>query len=216
MSAVLIDRASRGIGYETVRLALKGGHSVRAMARSAIRLRDPKLEKLEGDALDRHTIERALAGVHAVIQTIGVSPTPELIFYGTRLFCDATRILVDAMEADAVKRLICVTGFGAGNSRGHGGLLYDAAVSLFLGRIYADKDAQEWIIRRSRLDWTIVRPTILTDGPRTGAYRVLVDARDWRSGFVSRADVADFLVKQIDDASLVHKTPVLTDRPPRA
>jgi putative NADH-flavin reductase len=210
MSAILIVGASRGIGYETVRLALKGGHSVRAMARSTIRLRDPKLEKLEGDALDRHTIERALAGVHAVVQTIGVSPTPELIFNGTRLFSDATRILVDVMEASAVKRLICVTGLGAGNSRGHGGLLYDAALSLFLGRIYADKDAQEWIIRRSRLDWTIVRPTILTDGPRTGAYRVLVDALDWRSGFVSRADVADFLVKQIDNASLVHKTPVLT------
>jgi putative NADH-flavin reductase len=212
MSTVLIVGASRGIGFETVRLALKAGHSVRAMARSAnaIRLRDPKLEKLDGDALDRHTIERALAGVDAVIQTLGVSPTPELIFSGTRLFSVATRILVDAMEARTVKRLICVTGLGAGDSRGCGGLLYDAALYLILGRIYSDKDAQEWIILRSRLKWTIVRPTVLTTGPRTGAYRVLVDAHDWRSGFISRADVADFLVKQIDDSSLIHKTPVLT------
>ena len=114
------------------------------------------------------------------------------------------------MEASAVKRLVCVTGFGAGDSRGRGGPLYNAGVCLILGRIYADKDAQEWIIRRSRLDWTIVRPTILTDGRRTGAYRVLVDASDWRSGFISRADVADFLVKQIDNEGLIHKTPVLT------
>ena len=112
-----------------------------------------------------------------------------------------------------VKRLICVTGLGAGDSRGHGGLLYDATLWLFLGRIYADKDAQEWIIRQSRLDWTIVRPTVLTTGPRTGAYRVLVDARDWRSGFISRADVADFLVRQINDASLVRKSPVLSGGP---
>ena len=103
------------------------------------------------------------------------TPTPELIFSGTRLFSVATRILVDAMEATAIKRLICVTGLGAGDSRGHGGLLYNAALSLFLGRIYADKDAQEWIIRRSSLDWTIARPTVPTTGQRTGAYRVLVD-----------------------------------------
>jgi putative NADH-flavin reductase len=119
-------------------------------------------------------------------------------------------VLVDAMENSPVKRLICVTGFGAGDSRGHGGLLYSAALCLFLGRVYTDKDVQERIIRRSRLDWTIVRPTILTNGPRTRSYRVLVDPRDSTSGFISRADVADFLVKQIDDTSLLRQTPALT------
>jgi nucleoside-diphosphate-sugar epimerase len=144
MSTVLIVGASRGIGLETVRLALKADHSVRALARSAtsIRLHDSRLEKLDSDALDRGMMERALEGVHAVIQTLGVSPAPERIFSGTRLFSEATRILVDAMEAKGVKRLISVTGLGAGDSRGHGGLLYDAALWLFLGRVYADKDAQ--------------------------------------------------------------------------
>ena len=212
MSTVLIIGASRGIGLATVNAALKAGHSVRALSRSAsaIRFHDPNLEKLDGDALDRDTIERALAGVDAVIQTLGVSPAPELIFTGTRLFSAATRVLVNAMEASAVRRLICVTGFGAGDSRGRGGILYNTAFCLFLGRVYADKDVQESIIRRSRLDWTIVRPTILTNGPRTGAYRVLVDPRDWTSGFISRADVADFLVKQIHDVSLLRQTPALT------
>jgi hypothetical protein len=56
----------------------------------------------------------------------------------------------------------------------------------------------------------IVRPVILTNGPKTNAYRALVDARDWACGLISRADVADFLVKQIEDDAFLHKTPVLT------
>ena len=66
------------------------------------------------------------------------------------------------------------------------------------------------MIRRSKLDWVIARPGILTNGPRTGSYRVLVDPKDWRCGFISRADVADFLVKQIDENAFLGKTPVLT------
>jgi uncharacterized protein YbjT (DUF2867 family) len=215
MGTVLIIGASRGIGLETVKLALKAGHSVRALSRSAtaIRLHDRRLEKLDGNALDPDTIERALIGVDAVIQTLGVPSAPKQILSGTRLFSAATRVLVDSMEASAVKRLICVTGLGAGDSQGHGGPVYNAALCIFLGRVYADKYVQERIIRRSGLDWTIVRPTILTNGPRTRKYRVLVNPRDWTSGFISRADVADFIVRQIDDANLLHKTPVLTGSP---
>ena len=106
--------------------------------------------------------------------------------------------------------MICVTGFGAGDSHGTGGLLYNVAVHLLLGRIYDDKDVQERIVRRSKLDWVIVRPVILTSGPKTKAYRALVNPRDWTCGFISRANVADFLVKQIDNNSFLHKTPVLT------
>jgi putative NADH-flavin reductase len=212
MATVLIIGASKGIGLATVSAALKTGYSVRALSRSAsaIRLYDPRLEKLNGDALDPDTIERALVGVDTVIQTLGVTPAPELILRGTRLFSDATRVLVRGMETSGVRRLICVTGLGAGESRGRGGILYNTALCLFLGRIYADKDMQESIIRKSRLDWTIVRPTILTNGPRTGAYRVLVDPNDWTSGFISRADVADFLIRQVDDNSLFRQTPALT------
>ena len=56
----------------------------------------------------------------------------------------------------------------------------------------------------------IVRPVILTNGPKTNDYRALVDSRRWTWGFISRADVADFLVKQIDDDAFLRKTPVLT------
>jgi putative NADH-flavin reductase len=211
MATVLIIGASRGIGLEAVKAALAAGHSVRALARSArrIRLDHPKLEKMAGDALGLATVKRALTGADVVIQSLGVAAGPEMIFEPTRLFSKATRVLVTAMEEAQVKRLICVTGFGAGDSRGRGGFLYNTAFHLLLGRVYDDKDVQERIIRRSKLDWVIVRPVILTDGPKTSAYRALVNPRDWTCGFISRADVADFLIKQIDGDAFLHKTPVL-------
>jgi putative NADH-flavin reductase len=212
VARVLIIGASRGIGLETVKAALETGHSVRALARSGRRISidHSKLTKMAGDALEMATVKRALSGVDVVIQSLGVSAGPEIIFEPTRLFSKATRVLVTAMEEAHVSRLICVTGFGAGDSRGRGGFLYNVAFHLLLARIYDDKDVQELIIRRSKLDWVIVRPVILTDGPKTTAYRALVDPRDWTCGFISRADVADFLVKQIDDDAFLHKAPVLT------
>jgi uncharacterized protein YbjT (DUF2867 family) len=148
--------------------------------------------------------------VNAVIQTLGVDISPRAIFERTTLFSRSTRILVDAMKATGVKRLIAVTGLGAGDSRGHGGLLYDALVfPLLLKRVYEDKDVQEWIIKSSGLDWTIVRPGILNNGPATGRYRALINPEEWRFGVISRADVADFLVRQVDDRALIGKTPLL-------
>jgi putative NADH-flavin reductase len=211
MATVLVIGASKGIGLETVKCALKAGHRVRAMARSAVRIpvRTANLETVTGDALDANAVTRALAGVDVVIQTLGVTAGPEFLFKPVRLFSDATRVLVAAMEETGVRRLICVTGLGAGDSRDRGGFLYNTAFHLFLGRVYDDKDVQERIIRASTLDWTIARPGILTRGPMTGVYRVLDDPDDWRCGFISRVDVADFLVKQIDDNQSLGKTPVL-------
>ena len=187
MSTVLIIGASRGIGLQTLRRAVKSGYKVRALARSAgnIPVSHPNLEKVTGDALDRGDVKKALASVDAVIQTLGIAASPEMIFKPVRLFSKATRVLVDAMEDIGVKRLICVTGFGAGDSRNKGGFLYNTAFHLFLGRVYDDKDTQEHINRKSKLKWLIARPVILTNGPRTGSYRILANPGDWRCGFIS-------------------------------
>jgi putative NADH-flavin reductase len=212
MAKLLVIGASRGIGLETVKAALRAGHSVRALARSAagIPIQDVGLENVPGDALDSDTIRNALQGVDVVIQTLGVDFSPRAIFEGTTLFSQSTRILVDTMKAAGVRRLITVTGLGAGDSRGHGGLIYDAVVfPLLLKRVYDDKDVQEWIVRSSGLDWTIVRPGLLTNGPATGRYRVLIASKDWQFGAISRADVTDFLVRQIDDRALIGATPLL-------
>lgn len=125
------------------------------------------------------------------------------------LFSDATRVLIDAMDAQGVKRLICVTGFGAGDSRESISLLQRLPFQALFGRAYADKSQQERLIRQSALDWTIVRPGVLTNGPRTGRFNILAEASQWRNGMISRTDVADFLVRQIVDRTYFYKTPVL-------
>jgi putative NADH-flavin reductase len=210
MAHVLIIGASKGIGLETTRLALEGGHKVRALARSAAvkGLSDRNLEKIQGDALDRREIEAALDGMDAVIQTLGVSSLGDLL-RPVHLFSDATHVLLSAMAAKAVKRLICVTGFGAGDSRSSISCLQRLPFQVVFGRAYADKSEQERLIKDSSLEWTIVRPGVLTNGKRTRRYKILLEASEWRNGIISRSDVADFLVRQIDDQACIRRTPVL-------
>jgi putative NADH-flavin reductase len=212
MTRVLVMGASRGIGLEAVKTLLKRGADVRAFARSArrITIEDPRLEKVDGDALDPAAVESALAGVDAVVQSLGVSFGPDTILKGTTLFSKATRVLVDAMRKAGIKRLIVVTGAGAGDSRGHGGFLFDRIIfPLVLKRVYDDKDVEEQIVKASGLEWTIARPGTLRDGAATGTYQVLTDPETWRGGFISRADVADFLATEALQPAYVGKTPVL-------
>jgi uncharacterized protein YbjT (DUF2867 family) len=80
---------------------------------------------------------------------------------------------------------------------------------LVFGRAYEDKSRQERLIEESLLDWTIARPGVLTNGPRTGRYKILTEPSQWRNGIISRSDVADFLIRKIDDQTYFHKAPVL-------
>jgi putative NADH-flavin reductase len=209
---LLVIGASRGIGLQVVKQALTRGHEVRAFARSAasIELSNPKLEKRAGSALKPSDVSSALPGVDAVILTLGVRAGPGAVVGPVDLFSRSTRVVVDAMKKAGVRRLLCVTGFGAGDSRAKLGPLQAMFFQLLLGRVYDDKDVQETVVKGSGLDWIIVRPVILTSGPKTGRYKALCDPKEWRSGTVSRADVADFLVKQAQNPTCLGKTPALT------
>jgi uncharacterized protein YbjT (DUF2867 family) len=216
---ILVIGASRGIGLEAVRQALALGHDVRALARSADRIgiEDPRLEPVPADATDAAAVGEALRGVDAVIQAVGGPGGLGPSFRPVSLFSGTTRVLLVEMrraneganDGAGVRRLVAVTGFGAGDSRGRFSLPERAVHRLLLGPAYDDKDRQEVLIRGSGLDWLIVRPTILTNGPRTGRYRVLVEPGSWRNGLISRADVADFLVREAAEPTLSHATPVL-------
>jgi putative NADH-flavin reductase len=211
MAKVLIIGASRGIGLKTLETSLSLGHHVRAFARTIDQtaITHPKLEKFKGDALLEKDLKRGLRGVDTVIQCLGLPLRPELILKPVSLFSDATRLLLSSMEHSSAMKLIAVTGFGAGDSKTSISCFQKIPFRLVFGRAYDDKSVQEDLIRKSNLDWIIARPVVLTNGPRTGRYRVLSEPKDWRNGLISRADVADFLAQQIDSDDYLGKAPVL-------
>ncbi len=189
--------------------ALEAGYEVRAFSRSAekIALEHEHLEKRSGNALSPEDIMSALDGVDVVILTLGVSIAD--MFRQVSLFSEATQILLQARNKVPFDRLIAVSGFGAGESRTRISLFQQLPFQLIFSRAYDDKSRQEELIKESSTNWTIARPGILTNGPRSGKYTVLIHPHQWHNGMISRADVADFLIRSIDDHSMYGKAPVL-------
>ena len=210
---VLVYGATGNIGRRTVDKAISAGHEVTAFARSPDSLEvKENLYKAQGDVMDADSVAAAMANQEAVLATFGAPPNWQNITSVPNLCAVGTRHIIDAMKQHGVKRLICMTGIGAGDSKGHGRFVFDRLIlPIMLGRIYVDKNRQEQEVMQSDLDWTIVRPTELTDDPEKGNYRVLTDLEGKKAQTISRADVADFLVKQIESDRYLHQTPLITN-----
>lgn len=204
---VLIVGASGGTGRELVVQALEQGHRVTAFVRSPdrLRFRHERLVLARGDVLDYASVERAVGGHDAVLSALG----HKRWFYPNRILSEGTRHLVRAMEQQGVRRLVCETALGVGDSRGRAGLYYTLFVApLILPFYFRDKERQESIIRASSLDWTIVRPGMLTNGPRRGVYRHGPHVGHWLvSCRISRADVAEFMLRQLADDRYLRSSP---------
>ncbi len=113
------------------------------------------------------------------------------------------------MEEAGIRRLIAITSLGVGDSKDQVPFIFKILMSTVLRKAIQDKEEQEKIIRATDLDWTIVRPGGLTDGPQTGTYRIGVD-QSISAGQVSRADVAAFVLKQLDDSTYLRMTPAIS------
>jgi hypothetical protein len=106
--------------------------------------------------------------------------------------------------------LVCITGLGAGDSRGHGGFLFDRLIMpLLLRNVYVDKDRQEAIIIGSKLDWTLVRPAVLTNQPATGKVWAQVDLAEVHGGTITRGDVARFVVAGLSRGDWKKQAPLI-------
>ncbi len=206
---VLLIGASRGIGAQLLQQALVAGHEVTVLARNpdTISCTHPQLTVIQGDILEPQIVKSAIQGQEAVCVTIGIPIT----FSPVTVFSRGIIHVIKAMQEHQVRHLICVTGIGAGDSKGHGGFLYDKIFKpLLLKTIYEDKDRQEDYIQESGLEWVIVRPAGLSNGPRTGEYRTLTNLDGVYAKRISREDVADFIINELAERKFVGQTPLIT------
>jgi putative NADH-flavin reductase len=213
MSRIVVMGGSRGIGLETVKALLRDGHKVVAFSRGAekLKLNDPKLLKISGDATNDGDVRTAVEQADIVVQTLGVPLNLNLITGPINLFSSATKTLIPIMESKGIPRLIAVTGFGAGDSEGAINCFQKIPFNFIFGHAYRDKSEQESVIKKSSLDWTIVRPGVLTNGPLKTEYSIHKHQKEWRNGIITRAAVADYISRIIVDPNTYGTDPVLTN-----
>ncbi len=192
---VVVLGAAGGIGRHVVTQALEAGHSVTALLRDPgkLTLRHERLAIVRGDVLDGETVRSAIVGHDAVVSAMGVRDRAP-----TTLYSEGARNTLTAMTAEGIRRYIAISASGFHRDANDPFLLRylgKPIISQLLKEHYADLIRMESIVASSDRDWTIVVPPRLTDGPRTGRYREALDVNVRNGLSISRADVADYIVK---------------------
>lgn len=192
------------VGREIVAQALGQGHTVTAFARtpSKLEIERPNLRIVQGDVLDPEAVTEAVHGQDAVLVTLGGG-------FSKTLRSEGTQNVVRAMQATGIRRLICQTTLGAGDSWGNLNFWWKRIMfGLLIRGAFDDHNRQEDIVRTSGLDWTLVRPAAFTDGEHTGRYRHGFGPTDRTTTLeISRKDVADFMLRQLASNEYLHEAP---------
>ena len=206
---VLVIASTRRIRRQLFEQAQAEGHEVTALEKKPRRswFRRPRHRVVQGDVLDERSLAPAVAGQDAVLCWLTQPATRKATTY----LWEGTANLVRMMEKQGVRRLICISACGAGDSRGHCGFFYDKIIQpLFLKRVFEDRDRQEELIRGTRLDWVIVRPARLTKGQARGEYMVLTDLRNFKARRIAVVDAIQFALKQLSSNFYLFQAPLVT------
>lgn len=211
MKPIGVLGASGGIGRRIVELLLARGTPVRAQTRDATRLAHlPSAAEIQAfEPVDGARMRSFVRGCEAIVHALGVDRLGP-----TDLFSRSSAVLIEAMRAECVERLVAITGVGAGETRGHGGFFYDRIVfALFTRHRYADKDAQEALIARSSLRWTIVRPAAFRERRFAMPLEIHTDvSASLALTGITRDEVARFVVDELDHARYVGQRPFIGHR----
>ena len=206
---LLVVGATGGTGKQAVEQSLQRGHFVTAFVRDPAKLtiQHPNLTVLTGDVLKPETLLPAVRRQDAVICSLGNGLGKD-----DHTVSDGTKNLIEAMRLANVSRLLVVSSFGVGDSYAEASLSSKLIVKTLLKNPIADKEIQEQAVRESGLDWLIVRPTRLTDDVATGKYKAQehLQFSAFAMPRIPRADVADFLLDQLDSDAYLHQSVTIT------
>ncbi len=197
-------------GVHLLAQALDAGHRVQALVRdpSKVARTDERLTLVQGDVRDATAVARAIEGSDAVLSALGPTRNAPDLAVSTGM-----AHVISAMQAHGVRRLVVVAGAGVGSEGDRPGM-FDRAIGLALRlaakHVLADMQRTVELVRASDRDWTVVRVPMLTDGPATGAVRIGMVGRG-TGPRLARADLATFLLAQVDDRSHVRASPVVSN-----
>ena len=207
---VIVFGATGSIGHQIVAQALEQGHEVTAFCRKPEALdafKSANLRIFKGDVFDPKAVQLAVKGQEVVCIALGSGNKRT----GT-VRSQGTKHIIEAMKKHGVSRLICQSTLGTGESQGNLNFFWKYIMfGWFLKQVFLDHELQESYVMKSDLDWTIVRPGAFTDGPKTGNYQhgFAPNLRKLKLK-ISRADVADFILKQLNTKAYLHQTPGLS------
>lgn len=199
---IVVFGATGGTGREVVKQALAQGHNVTAFVRDSKRLRmeDERLRVVVGDALQPEPVAQAVRGQDAVVVALGSRNRSERSVRSA-----GTANVIQAMEEAGVARLVVVSAGGVGDSYDQAPLVLKLVIKTLLRNTYADHEEQERHVRESSLEWVIVRPARLVEGPASGEYHVAAAESRPPGGQVTTADLAAFLLQQLSDDHYLHQ-----------
>ncbi|MHB1341814.1 MAG: NAD(P)-dependent oxidoreductase [Coriobacteriia bacterium] len=201
---LLVVGASGRTGSLLMRLALDHGHDVTVLVRDGSRIAATTAPVciVRGDVLEPDTLPQAVTGQDAIISV--AAPRPRT---SGRVYVEGTRNLAEAAERAGIRRFVVVSAEGAGVSPHTVPVGYRLILRIpVVARLYPDLARMEReLIARNGLDWTIVRAAVLTNGPRTGAYRTAVGDVVRRGLRVSRADLAEFLLTTVETGDYIQE-----------
>ena len=204
---VLVFGAIGKTGRMVVERAMAAGHEVTAFVRNPEEGQAANVKVAIGDATNRADVDAAMQGQEAVIDTIG-GKTP---YKDTDLESSAAATIISSMREARVSRLIATSMLGVGDSKDNTPFYARLLVSTFLRWADKDKAEMEAEVSASGLEWTILRPAILNDDEGTGNLQVIAEGTEEKAHKITRADLADFIVQQLQADNYLRQSIVIAN-----